>query len=557
MKTVPRLIVLLAIVVVAFAATGSVASASTLKYSDEFTASSLNTSSWKASLPWDNVTNAAGNELERIYPANITQSNGEAVLKTDNAKLDPSFPYGSGAITSKSQAFSYGYYEMRAKLPKGQGVWPAFWLVDWYGTHEIDIFELLGNDPKSIYMTYHDGSAQPYSVKYTGPDFSAGYHTFGVDWQPTSITWYVDGVQRGKYSGTIKANPLMICANTAVGGAGSWPGATNSSTTFPQTYSIDYIRVYDTKPVPNTAPVANANSYSTANATKLTVAAPGLLGNDSDAQGDAMTASALTQPAHGTLSMAANGSFTYTPAAGFAGIDTFTYTANDGQANSAAATVSITVAAPYVHGPAATADTFSTNADTTLTVQNAGVLANDSDDQGHALTASMVTQPAHGTCSFQSNGSFVYVPSPGFSGTDTFTYAASDGAVSSAATAVSLSVVALPAPAPSTTTIFKPVVKRRTRTKYTVSGTVRLAGTVVPVAYTPAAPVAPVVLRVQVPRLLHNKWHTYGTARVVNPSSKYSAVVSLKKGTFRVRTVASGGSSPAATSSWTKAFRVR
>jgi hypothetical protein len=122
---------------------------------------------------------------------------------------------------------------------------------------------------------------------------------------------------------------------------------------------------------------------------------------------------------------------------------------------------------------------------------------------------------------------------------------------------VSLSVVALPAPAPSTTTIFKPVVKRRTRTKYTVSGTVRLAGTVVPVAYTPAAPVAPVVLRVQVERLLHNKWHTFGTARVVNPSSKYSAVVSLKKGTFRVRTVVSGGSAPAATSSWTKAFRVR
>ena len=546
MKTTHRMIVGLAVSLVLFFAMSSVAlAASKLVYADEFSTSSLNTASWKATLPWDNVTNGAANEVEHIYSANVTVSGGEAVLKSDHAKLDSSFPYGSGAITTKSQAFSYGYYEMRAKLPKGKGVWPAFWLVDWNGTHEIDIFELLGDKPNAVHMTYHYGSTQPYSVTYTGPDFSAGYHTFGVDWQPSSITWYIDGVQRGKYSGAIKSNPLMICANTAVGGAGSWPGAPDATTVFPQSYNIDYIRVYDTKPVANTAPVAAPDSYAVANATLLTVPASGVLANDTDAQGDSLTAAVVAQPAHGTLTMSANGSFTYQPQSGFAGVDTFSYAPNDGKASGAPVTVAITVAAPVVQSFITVADSYSTAAETTLTVAPAsGVLVNDPDPKGLPVKASLRNQPQHGEVSFGDDGSFVYVPNPGFAGTDSFYYDAVAGDTSSG-TLVTLKVIA-----PTPKSLSKPVLKKRTHTSYRVSGAARLGTTVQTKATR--------VLRVEVERLIAGKWRGYRSAYVVNPSTSYKTNVRLGVGRYRVRTSVSTSqcSWSLARSAWTS-IRVR
>jgi hypothetical protein len=150
---------------------------------------------------------------------------------------------------------------MRAKLPKGQGIWPAFWLTnddpDQAKLHEIDAFEMLGNEPNKIYMTYHLSGRQVYQSTYIGPDFSAGYHTFAVDWQPGYIRWYIDGVKRGEYTGTQLSNQLWITANTDVGTVGSWPGAPDATTVFPQNYDIDYIRAYTTKPDPTSTPTAD------------------------------------------------------------------------------------------------------------------------------------------------------------------------------------------------------------------------------------------------------------------------------------------------------------
>jgi beta-glucanase (GH16 family) len=146
------------------------------------------------------------------------------------------------------RTFKYGYFEMRAKLPKGKGVWPAFWLTN-DKTAEIDIMELIGQDPKSVYMTHHvwEGEHWSETVKYTGADFSAGYHTFAVDWQPTYLRYYVDGVLRAQFTQNIPSDPLWIVANTCVGDATSWPGAPDATTTFPQYFDIDYIRVFATK----------------------------------------------------------------------------------------------------------------------------------------------------------------------------------------------------------------------------------------------------------------------------------------------------------------------
>src|SRR5262249_31559572 len=136
------------------------------------------------------------------------------------------------------------------------------------------------------------------------------------------------------------------------------------------------------------------------------------------------------------------------PAADYNGPDSFTYRANDGTLNSNVATVAITVN-PVNDAPVAGNDGYSTNEDTALTVAAPGVLGNDSDADGDPLAAQRVSGPAHGTLTLNADGSFTYTPAAGFSGTDAFTYWASDGgAVSGVAT---VSVTVSPADRPGVT----------------------------------------------------------------------------------------------------------
>jgi VCBS repeat-containing protein len=189
----------------------------------------------------------------------------------------------------------------------------------------------------------------------------------------------------------------------------------------------------------NSPPVAVNDTYTVGEDAGLSVAAPGVLGNDSDPDGDALTASILTQPAHGSLTLNANGSFTYTPAANFNGADGFNYRASDGKGGTASASVSITVT-PVNDAPVAAADAYSVQQGGVLSVGAPGVLGNDSDPEGSALSAALETTTTQGTLSLAANGSFTYTPNSGFTGTDGFTYRASDGALQSAVTQVTVSV---------------------------------------------------------------------------------------------------------------------
>src|SRR6185436_17142497 len=129
----------------------------------------------------------------------------------------------------------------------------------------------------------------------------------------------------------------------------------------------------------------------------------------------------------GTLTLNGDGSFSYMPALNFNGIDTFTYKATDGQAQSGIATATITVT-PVNDAPvAANDDNYTTPEDTQLTVIAPGVLANDSDVDGDPLSTILVSGPSHGTLTLNSNGSFSYMPALNFNGIDTFTYRATDG----------------------------------------------------------------------------------------------------------------------------------
>jgi beta-glucanase (GH16 family) len=159
-------------------------------------------------------------------------------------------PYTSGLITSKfSFTQTYGYFEMRAKLPPGKGLWPAFWLLPvkqgW--PPEIDIMEVLGKDSHKLYTTviqkkFVNGSRVTQKATVVD-DMSAGFHTYGASWQPDAIRWYFDDRQVAMAPTPAELNtPMYMLANLAVGGR--WGGDPDGSTHFPAVMEIDFIRAY-------------------------------------------------------------------------------------------------------------------------------------------------------------------------------------------------------------------------------------------------------------------------------------------------------------------------
>ena len=194
--------------------------------------------------------------------------------------------------------------------------------------------------------------------------------------------------------------------------------------------------------VSNHVPVATNDSYVISEDNTLNVAAPGVLGNDTDADNNALTARLVSSTSHGNLSFNANGSFTYTPLPNYNGADSFTYAANDGTADSNVATVSINVIAVN-DAPVAGNDSYTTAEDTPLSVAAPGVLGNDSDVDGNALSAVLVSAPAHGSVALNANGSFTYTPAANYNGSDSFTYTANDGSANSNVATVSITVTSV------------------------------------------------------------------------------------------------------------------
>ena len=197
----------------------------------------------------------------------------------------------------------------------------------------------------------------------------------------------------------------------------------------------------------NDPPDADQDTFATDEDTPLTVAAPGVLGNDRDIDGDSLTALAVTDPAHGRLELGGNGSLTYTPDADYHGQDGFTYQAKDGSI-SVPAQVLIDVRSVN-DAPRPNADEYATDEDTRLRIDAAaGVLGNDTDPDGDTLTAELVSQPAHGSLTLNGDGSFSYTPAPDYNGTDSFTYRASDASLESDVATVAIEVRPVDDPAP-------------------------------------------------------------------------------------------------------------
>ena len=171
--------------------------------------------------------------------------------------------YSSARLKSESTyTAQYGRIEARIRIPRGQGIWPAFWMlgadigqVGWPACGEIDVMENVGYEPGIVHGTVHGpgySGAQGISAAYTNPSgaaFADDFHVYGVDWRPGSITWTVDGVA---YRTVTRADvgsapwvfdkPFFVILNVAVGG--NWPGSPDASTRFPQQMTIDWLRVH-------------------------------------------------------------------------------------------------------------------------------------------------------------------------------------------------------------------------------------------------------------------------------------------------------------------------
>ena len=194
------------------------------------------------------------------------------------------------------------------------------------------------------------------------------------------------------------------------------------------------------------APRAGADAYQTLAGQALVVdASGGVLANDLDPDGDPLALTLVQPPAHGTLSLAEDGSFIYTPEAGFLGRDQFVYEVSDGT-HATAATAQIDVTSPENQRPEAVNDQFTLLAGSVLNVAaEGGLLRNDVDPEGQPLIASLFAPPLHGALTLTADGAFEYTPAPGFTGIDAFLYRVSDGSLDSALAAVTLYVLSAPA----------------------------------------------------------------------------------------------------------------
>lgn len=232
-----------------------------LVWDDEFSGTRLNSNYWSAET--GNGTNGWGNnELEyyRDSPHNVFVSNGNLIIEARKESYG-GYDYTSARIKTEGKfSFQYGRIDIRAKLPKGKGLWPALWMlgsnintVGWPACGESDIMELIGSQPTTVLGTLHwasTGGVDTFkTATYTTGDFSKQFHVFSMLWKQDTIQLYVDDnlyltftkTDVGNANYPFNAKQFFIF-NVAVGG--KLPGNPDSSTSFPQRMFVDYVRVF-------------------------------------------------------------------------------------------------------------------------------------------------------------------------------------------------------------------------------------------------------------------------------------------------------------------------
>jgi beta-glucanase (GH16 family) len=253
------------------AAAQAAAPAWKLVWSDEFNGpngSPVDASKWVS----ETGGGGWGNDELESYTArldNAVQENGNLVIKVLQEKYTGkdgvARDYTSARLKTLGRfSQTYGRFEARMKIPRGQGIWPAFWMLGvdidkpgWPTCGEIDIMENIGKEPALVHGTIHgpgysgaNGIGSPFALP-TDQRFADDFHLFAVEWEPNAIRFYVDDhlyatrtpADLPKGTKWVYDHPFFLLLNVAVGGG--WPGNPDATTVFPQTMLVDYVRVYE------------------------------------------------------------------------------------------------------------------------------------------------------------------------------------------------------------------------------------------------------------------------------------------------------------------------
>ena len=228
---------------------------------DEFEGTTLNLNDWT----FDIGGGGWGNQEWEAYtsrPENVRVEDGMLVIEArKEEELIRGREYSSARIkTQGRQEWMYGRIEARMKLPHGQGIWPAFWMLGdniyrkgWPAAGEIDILEFIGREPDHIYATVHapgysGGDGVGSSLVVPADTLKNDFHVYAIEWQENEIRWYFDDQEYFRLTpddvpdAWIFDHPFFIIMNVAVGGR--WPGYPDDTTIFPQFLYVDYVRVY-------------------------------------------------------------------------------------------------------------------------------------------------------------------------------------------------------------------------------------------------------------------------------------------------------------------------
>jgi len=238
-----------------------------LVWNDEFSGADIDLDKWEYEV---NGQGGGNNELQYYTdrPRNSFIQDGNLIILAMNESFtgtDGTRQYTSARLHTRNKGdWKYGRFDIKAKLPYGQGLWPAIWMMPtnsvyggWAASGEIDIMELLGQESNRVYGTLHYGGSYPNnshsgsSFRLPSSSFATDYHLFTIEWEENEFRWYVDGIlylTQNEWSTNVAPYPapfdqeFYLILNVAVGG--NWPGNPDETTIFPQTMVVDYVRVY-------------------------------------------------------------------------------------------------------------------------------------------------------------------------------------------------------------------------------------------------------------------------------------------------------------------------
>ncbi len=232
----------------------------TLVWQDEFNGAALDPNAWTFEI---GASGWGNNELQYYRPENTFFSDGKLIIEARKENFSSAAYTSSRIITKGKKEFKFGRIDIRAALPQGQGIWPALWMlggnintVNWPSCGEIDIMELIGNQPNRVYGTAHYGSSTNQHLEKSNSKALSGtakysdeFHVFSIIWEQDKIQWLIDDVKFHEITATLLApspypfnQNFFFIFNVAVGG--NWPGSPDATTNFPQRMIVDYVRVF-------------------------------------------------------------------------------------------------------------------------------------------------------------------------------------------------------------------------------------------------------------------------------------------------------------------------